>query len=101
MREERSLDVRKCPRDRCRWGEYLLVGSRLGIEPRQETNEEGKEKVLPHPMPVCLSQCWQTLGGPVDLTASLSSQMEVAEVVQGVEDELPLRGISAVLVLIP
>ena len=60
--------------DRCRWGEYLLVGSRSGIEPRQETNEEGKEKVLPHPMPVCLSPCWQTLGRPVDLTASLSSQ---------------------------
>ena len=27
--------------------------------------------------------------------------VEVAEVVQGVEDELPLRGISAVVVLIP
>ena len=27
--------------------------------------------------------------------------MEVVEVVQGVEDELPLQGISAVVVLIP
>ena len=27
--------------------------------------------------------------------------VEVAEMVQGVEDELPLRGISAVVVLIP
>ena len=44
MRDEKSLDVRKCPRDRCRWGEYLLVSSRLGIEPRQETNEEGKKR---------------------------------------------------------
>ena len=78
MREERSLDVRKCPRDRCRWGEYLLVGSRSGIEPRQEMNEEGKEKVLPHPMPVCLSQCWQTPDGQVDLTASLQSTVKVA-----------------------
>ena len=101
MREERSLDVRKCPRDRCRWGEYLLVGSRSGIEPRQETNEEGKEKVLPHPMPVSLSQCWQTPGGPGGSHCKPQLTMEVAEVVQGVEDELPLRGISAVVVLIP
>ena len=100
MREERSLDVGKCPRDRCRWGEYLLVGSRSGIEPRQETNEEGKEKVFPYPMP--MSQ--PVLAGPGWTGGSHCKPqliMEVAEVVQGVEDELPLRGISAVVVLIP
>ena len=31
----------------------------------------------------------------MDLTASLKLTVEVAEVVQGVDDELPLRGISA------
>ena len=37
----------------------------------------------------------------MDLTASLELTMEVAEVVEGEEDELPLRGILAVVVLIP
>ena len=37
----------------------------------------------------------------MDLTASLELTMEVADVVQGLEDEFPLRGISAVVVLIP
>ena len=52
-------------------------------------------------MPVSLSQCWQTPGEQVDLTASLKPTMEVAEVVQGVDDGLPLWGILAVGVLIP
>ena len=51
-------------------------------------------------MPMSLSQCWQTPGGRVDLIASLKPTVEVAEVVQGVDDG-PLRGISAVGVLIP
>ena len=33
----------------------------------------------------------------MDLTASLKLIVEVAEVVQGVDDELPLRGTSAML----
>ena len=37
----------------------------------------------------------------MDLTASLKPIVEVVEVVQGVDDGLPLRGISAVGVLIP
>ena len=37
----------------------------------------------------------------MDLTASLKLIVEVAEVVEGVEDELPLRGISIVVVLMP
>ena len=40
-------------------------------------------------------------GGRWFSTASLGATLEVAEVVQGVEDELPLRGILAVVVLIP
>ena len=52
-------------------------------------------------MPVSLSQCWQTPGGQVDLTASLKPTVEVVEVVQGVDDGLPLQGISAIVGLIP
>ena len=37
----------------------------------------------------------------MDLTASLKPTVEVAEVVQEVDDGLPLRDISAVGVLIP
>ena len=37
----------------------------------------------------------------MDLTASLQPTVQVAEVVQGVEDGLPLRGISAEVALIP
>ena len=37
----------------------------------------------------------------MDLTASLELTVEVAKAVQGVEDELPLPGISAMVVLIP
>ena len=37
----------------------------------------------------------------MDITASLELTVGVVEVVQGVEDELPLRCISAVMVLIP
>ena len=39
--------------------------------------------------------------GPTDLIASLQLTVEVAEVMQGVEDELPLWGISTMVVLIP
>ena len=71
-----------------------------GKRHKEETNEEGKEKVLPHPKPmshpVLADPGWT--GG-----SHCKPQLivEVAEVVQGVEDELPLRGISAVVVLIP
>ena len=59
-----------------------------------------KEEVLPHPKPV---------GQPILADPRWTSgshckpqlTVEVAKVVQGVEDELPLRGISAVVVLIP
>ena len=61
---------------------------------------KGKEKVLPHPVPVCqpvLADPGWTSGSHCKPQLTV----EVAEVVQGVEDELPLRGISAVVVLIP
>ena len=59
-----------------------------------------KEKVLPHPMP--MSQL--VLADPRWTGGSHYKPqliMEVVEVVQGVEGELPLLGISAVVVLIP
>ena len=59
-----------------------------------------KEKVLPHPKPVSepvLADPGWTSGSHYKPQLTL----EVAEVVQRVEDELPLRGISAVVVLIP
>ena len=59
-----------------------------------------KEKVFPHPKPV--SQL--VLANPGWTGGSHCKPqltMDVAKVVQGVEDELPLRGISAVVVLIP
>ena len=37
----------------------------------------------------------------MDLTANLKPIVQVAKVVQGEEDGLPLRGISALVVLIP
>ena len=37
----------------------------------------------------------------MDLIASLKLTVEVVEVVQGVEDELPLQGISTEVLLIP
>ena len=39
--------------------------------------------------------------GPTHLIASLQLTVEVAKLVQGVEDELPLWGISTMVVLIP
>ena len=41
------------------------------------------------------------MGGPMHLVASLEPAMQVAKVVQGVDDGLPLRSISAMVVLIP
>ena len=67
----------------------------------RENVTRGKKKRYFLTQCLWVSQFWQTLGGQMDLTASLKLIVEVAEVVQGVEDELPLWGISAEEVLIP
>ena len=55
-----------------------------------------KEKVFLHPRTMCQPLFMADPGGDRWIsTASLKLTVEAAEAVQGVDDELPLRGISA------
>ena len=71
------------------------MGSKSGID--QDKNEWGKKKRYTSPNACESASFGRPWRGRWISTASLKLTVEVAEVVQGVDDELPLRGTSAML----
>ena len=83
-----------------RWWQFSVIWLPRFSNLAAAINYLPKEKVLPHPKPMSQSVLVDP-GWPGGSYCKPQLTVEVAEVVQGVEDEHPLRGISAVVVLIP